>query len=91
MTRNDKIAALILGAAAIVAVVHYIKMPEEEKRELADRIKKRTNELLNNTDQTVEKVNGFLDEYDKQPANAWIDKLYILKKMFRNLYSTSNT
>lgn len=88
MTRNDKIAAFILGAAAAVAIVRYIKMPEEEKQEFLGHLKDRTNELLSNADQTVDHVNSFLSDYDQQPENAWVDKLYILKKMFRSLYGS---
>lgn len=86
MTRNDKIAVFILGAAAAVAIVRYIRMPEEEKREFVEHIKDRTNELLSETDQTVNKVNHFLSDYDQQPDDAWVDKLYIIKKMFKSLY-----
>lgn len=86
MTRNDKIAALILGAAATVAIIRYCQMPEEERKELTDRIKTRTNELLDKADDTVDRVNTFLGEYDQQPDNAWVEKLYILKKMFKSLY-----
>lgn len=88
MSRNDKIAAFILGAAAAVAIIRYIKMPEVEKKEFFDHIKDRTNDLLSNADQTVDHVNNFLGEYDRQGENAWVDKLYILKKMFRNLYGS---
>lgn len=89
MTRNDKIAAFILGAAAAVAIVRYMKMPEEEKREFQEHLKERTNALLSNADQTVDQVNRFLNDYDSQPENAWVDRLYILKNMFRNLYGSS--
>lgn len=86
MSRNDKIAAIILGAAAVAAIIHYVSMPEEEKKKCVNHIKDRTRELLNNAEETAEKVQNFLGEYDKQPANGWIDKLYILKKMFNSLY-----
>lgn len=88
MTRNDKIAALILGAAATVAVIRYLNMPEEKRKEFTDHIKTRTSELLDNADNTVDRVNGFLGEYDEQPENAWIEKLYVLKKMFKSLYTS---
>lgn len=88
MTRNDKIAAFILGAAAAVAIVRYLKMPEEEKKEFVSHLKDRTNELLSNADQTVDQVNHFLGQYDAQSENAWVDKLYIIKKMFKDLYGS---
>lgn len=88
MSRNDKIAAIILGAAATVAVIQYLRMSEEEKERLLTKIKDRTHALLNNAEETIERVNGFLSEYDDQPHNAWIEKLYTLKKMFKDLYSS---
>lgn len=88
MTRNDKIAALILGAAATVAVIRYLNMPADKRKEFTDHIKARTNELLDHADNTVDRVKGFLSEYDEQPKSAWIEKLYVLKKMFKSLYTT---
>lgn len=88
MTKNDKIAMLILGAAATVAVIQFLNQPKEKKKEFVDYLKERTTELLDHTDDTVERVNGYLMDYDKQPVGAWVDKLYILKNMFRNLYKT---
>jgi hypothetical protein len=36
----------------------------------------------------VEKVEHYMDEYKSKGENEWIDKLYILKKMFKNLYGS---
>ena len=88
MSRNDKITAIILGAAAAVAVYRFFKMPEEDRKEFFDHLKDRTNHLLDNTDDTIQKVNHYMDNYDNQEENAWVDKLYILKKMFRDLYGS---
>jgi|GEM_PF-817479 len=87
-TKSDKIALFILGAAATVAVIRFLNMPKEEREEFWEHIKERTNTLLENTDQTVEKVNHFIGEYDSKGDNEWVDKLYILKKMFKNLYGS---
>ncbi len=91
MSRNDKIAAIILGAAATVAIIQYLRMSDEEKSRLFNKIKDRTHELLSNAEETVDRVNNFLSQYDDQPGNAWIDRLYILKKMFKDLYHSEET
>lgn len=88
MSRNEKIAAAILGAAAAVAVYRFFKMPEEERKEFFNHLKERTAELLDDADETIDKVNNYMDNYDTQHQNAWVDKLYILKKMFKDLYGS---
>lgn len=88
MTRNEKIAAIILGAAAAVAVYRFFSMPADEREEFFDHIKERTGELLDDADQTVNKVNSYLERYDHEEENAWVDKLYILKRMFKDLYTS---
>ncbi len=86
MTRNEKIAVVILGAAAAVALYRFFSMPAKEREAFFDNIKERTGELLDDADLTVEKVNGYLELYDEEEDNAWLDKLYILKRMFKDLY-----
>lgn len=88
MAKTNRVAALILGAAAGVALVRFFKMPEEERKEFYNHIKNKTNQLLDNAEDTVEKVEYYMNEYNSKSKNEWIDKLYVLKKMFRNLYGT---
>ncbi|HEY9342659.1 MAG TPA: hypothetical protein VJ279_00810 [Hanamia sp.] len=88
MTNTNKVAALILGAAAGVALVKFFSMPKEEREEFYSHLKNTTHELLDNAEDTVEKVEHFMDEYNSKGKNEWIDKLYIVKKMFRNLYGS---
>lgn len=87
---NDtkQIAGLILGAAAGVALYKFFSMPKEEREEFCTHIKDTTNELLDNAEDTVEKVEHFISEFNSTGKGEWIDKLYILKKMFKNLYGT---
>lgn len=87
-TKSDKIAALILGAAATIALIRFFKMPKEEREEFFEHLKERTNLLLENTEATVDKVNHFISEYDSKGENEWVDKLYILKNMFKTLYGS---
>jgi hypothetical protein len=88
MAKTNKIAAIILGAAAGVALVKFFSMPKEEREQFYADIKSKTSELLDNAEDTVEKVEHFMDEYKSKDENEWIDKLYILKKMFKNLYGS---
>lgn len=88
MAKTNQVAALILGAAAGVALVRFFKMPEEERKEFCNHIKIKTNQLLDNAEDTVEKVEHYIDEYKSTGKNDWIDKIFVLKKMFRNLYGT---
>jgi len=88
MSRNDKIALIIFGAAAALATYKLFEMTQEKRKEFFDHIKTRTSQLLDKTDDTVSRVNKFMDEYDAQGEDAWIDKAYILKKMFRDLFGS---
>ena len=88
MTKSDKAALIILGAAAGVAIWRFFNMPVEERKELCQHIKNTTTELLDNAEDTVEKVNHFITELDDKGRNGWIDKLYLVKKMFRDLYGS---
>jgi hypothetical protein len=63
-------------------------MPKEERNEFCDHLKTRTNQLLDNAEGTVEKVEQYMDEFKARGENEWIDKLYIIKKMFKSLYGS---
>lgn len=88
MTNTNKVAALILGAAVGVALVKFFSMPKEEREEFYSHLKNTTHELLDNAEDTVEKVEYFMDEYNSKGKNEWIDKLYVVKKMFKNFYGS---
>ena len=87
---NDtkQIAGVILGMAAGLALYKFFSMPKEKRDEFCTHIKDTTNELLNNAEDTVEKVEQYISEINDKGKGEWIDKLYILKKMFRNFYGT---
>ena len=89
MDNNSKqIAGLILGAAAGFALYKFFSMPKEKRGKFYTHIKITTNELLDNAEETVEKVEPYISEFNSKGEGNWIDKLYILKKMFRNLYGS---
>lgn len=88
MAKTNRVAAFILGAAAGVAVVKFFSMPKEERESYCNYLTNKTNQLLDNAEDTVEKVEHYMDEFKAKDENAWIDKLYILKRMFTNLYGS---
>lgn len=88
MTKSDKAAIVILGAAAGVALWRFFSMPAEERKEFCRHIKETTSELLDNAEETVEKVDHFISQIDEKGKDEWIDKLYLVKKMFKDLYGS---
>ncbi len=88
MTRDDKITLLIFGAAAAFAVYKFINLPDEEREEFFEHIKDRTAELLDDPDNTVNRVNGFMGELESKGENAWVDRLCVFQKMFKELYKS---
>ncbi|MEO9144147.1 MAG: hypothetical protein ABI237_01195 [Ginsengibacter sp.] len=47
-----------------------------------------TIKLRDNAEDTVEEVEHYMDEFNSKDKGDLIDKLYVLKKMFRNLYGS---
>ena len=88
MEKSNKIAALILGAAAGVAIVRFFSMPKEEQQEFCEHIKNKTSQLLDDAEASVEKIEHFMEEYKSKEENDWIDKLYALKKMLKDFYGS---
>lgn len=88
MAKSNTIAAIILGASAGVALLKFYSMPKEERDEFFSHLKNRTNILLDNAEETVEKVEHFMDEIKVQGENDWLQKLLVLKKMFKDLYGS---
>ena len=89
MTKSDKVALVILSAAAGVAIWRFFKMPREDRQELFRHIKETTSDLLENAEDTVEKVDHFITQIDEKGKDDWIDKLYLIKNMFRDLYGSN--
>ncbi len=88
MNKSNTIAAIILGAAAGVALIRFFNMPKEEKDAFLSHLKNTTHDLLDNAEETVEKVEQYMDEIKSKGENEWIDKLYVLKRMFKDLYGS---
>ncbi|HEU5053780.1 MAG: hypothetical protein ACTHNG_05445 [Ginsengibacter sp.] len=88
MAQSNRIAAIILGAAGGFALIKFLSMPTEERNEFYQFLKEKTHELLDNVEDTVEKVEHHMEEFKSKGEDEWIDKIYILKKMFKNLYGS---
>ena len=88
MAKSTTIASLIFGASIGVAILKFYSMSKEEQKAFVDHIKNTTNDLLDDAESTVEKVEHFMNELKSKGENEWIEKLYILKKMFVQLYGT---
>ena len=86
MSKTSTITAIILGASIGAALLKFYNLPEEEKDVLIDYLKKTTNDLLDNAESTVEKVEQYMCEVKSKGDKAWIEKIYVLKKMFSELY-----
>ena len=86
MSKTSTITAIILGASIGVALLKFYSLPKEEKDALMDYLKKTTNDLLDNAESTVEKVEQYMGEVKSKGDSAWIEKIYVFKKMFRELY-----
>lgn len=91
MAKSSTIAGIILGASIGVALLKFYSMPKEDRDAFFDRIKKQTDFLLDNAEDTVEKVERFMGEIKGKGENEWMEKIYVLKKMFRDLYGTDRS
>lgn len=88
MEKTNKIAGFILGAAAGIALVKFFRMPKEDREVFCNHLKTQTNQLLDNAEDTIEIVEQYMDEFKSKDDEDWIERLFVLKKMFRNLYGS---
>lgn len=86
MANKNIVAAVLLGAAAGVALVRFFRLPQEERDEFVNRIKDKTSELLDDVENTVEKVEQFMDEYKSKGEDEWIDKIYLVKSSLKEFF-----
>jgi hypothetical protein len=88
MAKSTTIASLILGASIGFALLKFYSMPKEEREAFFDHLKNTTNDLLDDAETTVEKVEHYMDEIKLKGDKEWIEKLYVLKKIFTDFYGT---
>jgi len=90
MEKKTSIGMAILGAAAAFAVYKFYSMSKEERDEFLNTVKAKTQNLLDDAENTVEKVEHYVAEISSKGKEEWFDKMYLLKKMFTDLYVTGN-
>ena len=88
MARANYIGALILGAAVGVALLKFYSMPKEERDEFLDHLKDRAHDLLDDAEETVEKVKQHFAEIDTKQPDEWVDKLFVVKRLLTNLFGS---
>ena len=88
MAKSTTVASLILGASIGLALLKFYSMHKEDREAFFDHLKNTTNDLLDDAETTVEKVEHYMDEIKLKGENDWIEKLYVLKKMFTDFYGT---
>jgi phage-related protein len=88
MAKSNTIAAIILGASAGVALLRFFNMPKEEKEQFYSHIKKTANELLDDAEETVEKVEQYMNEIKLKGDDELVDKLMVVKRMLKELFGT---
>ncbi|MEO6406225.1 MAG: hypothetical protein ABIY51_02635 [Ferruginibacter sp.] len=89
MSKSSYISGIILGAAAALALYKFFSMTEEERDELLHDIKEKTKDLLDNAEDTVEKVEHYVAQIKEKGEGEWVDKMYLAKKMIREFYGAS--
>ncbi len=88
MAKTSTITGIILGASIGLALLKFYSMPKEDRDAFFNYLKKQTDSLLDNAEDTVEKVERFVGEMKGSGEKGLIEKLYVLKKMFTDLYGT---
>ncbi len=88
MSKSNYIGGIILGAAAALAIYKFYSMTPEERDELISDIKEKTHELLNNAEDTVEKVEHYVAKIKEKGEGEWVDKMYLAKKMITEFYGS---
>ena len=87
MDKDKKIAAIIFGAAAALALYKFFQMPKEEREALIAKLKQQTEQLLDDADHTVEKVQHYMSQMTGNQSADWFDKFYLVRQMFNEFYT----
>lgn len=89
MEKKTQLGMIILGAAAAFAVYKFYSLPKDERDQVVDTLKRKTQDLLDNAEETVEKVEHYVAEIKTKSKEEWFDKFYLVKKMFSDLYGSA--
>jgi hypothetical protein len=88
MSKSNYIGAIVLGAAAGLALLKFYSMPRDEREEFISHLKNRAHDLLDDAENTVDKVNYYFAEIDTKQRHEWVDKLFILKRLVTDLFGS---
>jgi len=88
MSKSNYVGAIILGAAAGLALLKFYSMPDEEREEFISHLKNRAHDLLDDAENTVDKVNHYFEEIDAKSRNEWVDKLFVARRLLIDLFGT---
>lgn len=88
MSRSNVIGAVILGAAAGLAILKFYNMPEDERQEFISHLKNRAHDLLDDAEETVDKVKQHFAEIDAKSSDEWADKLFVFKRLLNDLFGS---
>jgi len=86
MARTHTIASIILGASIGLALIKYYAMSDEERTRFWAKIRDTTEELLDDAESTVERVEGYIAEMQAKGDDHLVEKLYVVKKMLQDLF-----
>jgi hypothetical protein len=88
MSKSNTIGAIILGAAVGVAILEFFNMPDDERREFLSHLKNRAHDLLDDAEDTVDRVKQHFAEIDMKPKEEWVDKLFVAKRLLTELFGS---
>ena len=89
MSKSNTIGGIILGAAVGVALLKFFNMPEEDREEFYSHLKNRAHELLDDVEGTVSTVKQHFAEIDAKPAEEWVEKFIVGKRLLTTLFGSA--
>ena len=88
MSKSNTIGAVILGAAAALALLKFLSMPDDERQEFISHLKNRAHDLLDDAEETVDTVKRSFAEIDAKSSDEWVDKLFVFKRLLTELFGS---
>ena len=88
MSKSNTIGAVILGAAAALALLKFLNMPDDERQEFISHLKNRAHDLLDDAEETVDTVKRHFAEIDAKQPDEWVDKLFVFKRLLTELFGS---
>ncbi len=86
MAKSNSVAAIILGAAVGLTLIRFFNLSQEERDQVISDIKRKTNDLLDDAEATVEKVKQYVEELKSKRPDEWTDKIFVVRNMLKDLY-----